>query len=55
MSMCSGIGSSRHPIAARSVDFPHPFKPSNPYRLKYKMMCGWGKKYSEFLFQYEVL
>uniref|UniRef100_A0A0A9DK82 Uncharacterized protein n=1 Tax=Arundo donax TaxID=35708 RepID=A0A0A9DK82_ARUDO len=33
MSMCSGIGSSLQPIAARRVDFPQPFRPSKPYRL----------------------
>jgi hypothetical protein len=34
MSMCSGIGSSLQPIAVRRVDFPQPFNPSKPYRLR---------------------
>mmetsp|Transcript_49266 Transcript_49266/g.118460 ORF Transcript_49266/g.118460 Transcript_49266/m.118460 type:complete len:243 (-) Transcript_49266:8-736(-) len=34
-SICSGKSTSRLPIAVSSVDLPHPFGPSNPYR------CPW--------------
>lgn len=33
ISIWSGMGSSRHPIEARRVDFPQPLSPSKPYRL----------------------